>query len=102
MLIQSCTVFNLSILFVSVLYCSVESALPEAQMKAFKKQIKNQCVQKTKIDPAMIEGALNGNFPEDHKFECFVKCIMDKSLVDNSSIELFYQHNYWGTEVDWV
>lgn len=25
MLIQSCTVFNLSILFVSVLYCSVES-----------------------------------------------------------------------------
>ncbi|KAI5754043.1 hypothetical protein M8J77_025085 [Diaphorina citri] len=81
MLIQSCTVFNLSILFVSVLYCSVESALPEAQMKAFKKQIKNQCVQKTKIDPAMIEGALNGNFPEDHKFECFVKCIMDKSLV---------------------
>lgn len=55
--------------------------MPEAQIKAFKKQVKNQCVAKTKVDAAMIDAALRGEFSDDHKFECFVKCVMDKSMV---------------------
>lgn len=44
-------------------------ALPEAQIKAFKKQVKTQCLTKTKVDPALIDTVLGGNFPDDHKLE---------------------------------
>uniref|UniRef100_A0A8D8YRC1 Uncharacterized protein n=1 Tax=Cacopsylla melanoneura TaxID=428564 RepID=A0A8D8YRC1_9HEMI len=81
MLVKSAAVFNFVLLFVSVLYCSVESALPEAQINAFKKQVKTQCLAKTKVDPALIDKVLAGEFADDHKLECFTKCVMDKSMV---------------------
>ncbi|XP_044265626.1 general odorant-binding protein 56d-like [Tribolium madens] len=43
------------------------------------KQYRDDCIAETKVDPALIDRADNGDFVDDAKLQCFSKCFYQKA-----------------------
>ncbi|RLZ02197.1 Odorant binding protein 1 [Cephus cinctus] len=54
----------------------VESAMTMEQMTKIASGFRNVCQPKTGVDMAILEGMQKGEFPEDRKFQCYLKCVM--------------------------
>nr|WBU77195.1 odorant-binding protein [Odontothrips loti] len=63
--------------------CSLASAgveLTEDQ-KALMKQLREACVGETGVAEAAIDGCLSGNFADDPKLKCYMKCVYQQMTV---------------------
>ncbi|XP_043285564.1 uncharacterized protein [Venturia canescens] len=66
----------------------VDGAMTMAQMETAAKGFRNVCIPKSGADPDIVAGLRSGNFPEDQKFQCYIKCVMNllKTIKNNQPL----------------
>ncbi|KAJ1528312.1 hypothetical protein ONE63_006734 [Megalurothrips usitatus] len=63
--------------------CGLASAgveLTEDQ-KQLMGQLREACMGETGVDAAALDGCLSGNFPDDPKLKCYMKCVYQQMTV---------------------
>nr|QHN69061.1 odorant binding protein 4 [Sirex nitobei] len=62
-----------------VLWSTVECAMTKEQLDSMIKALRKTCQSKTEVDTAILDGMRRGEFPEDPKFQCYLKCLLKTS-----------------------
>ncbi|KAL7306641.1 hypothetical protein TKK_0001321 [Trichogramma kaykai] len=61
---------------------AIDSKMTIEQLKNTMKPFKNTCLKKVAdVDPVMVEGTKQGNFPDDPTLKCFFKCTLQMLKV---------------------
>lgn len=87
---------HLQLLLIIAVAVSTCTAVPKDKdrvipdyLRAPLKDLHDECVEESKVDPKMLEKCLDREVPDIREVKCYIDCLLRKSMVydDNGSVD---------------